>query len=229
MTHKNGLAPVECITLYRVVYNQHANNGCKSTFCSNGIFHIQWWSMDSSQKADNDESMTSTWFVYVYMGSDLPMTIIAAKLTNMIDTDIPALWFNLLTSRRNSSHFCKIKCECWHQVDRLECPLELRPVQPGFCEGNQQVTGGFPSQGSVTGSFFSFMLAQTSYWTNNRVVGDLRHPSPYEATEICVYSDFHTCIEIPVHMYDVLYVEMQNVCSQLCNLAVGHKSRRNVA
>ena len=42
------------------------------------------------------------------------------------------------------------------------------------CEGNQPITGGFPSQkGQYGTSMFSLLLALTSCWINSRVSGDL--------------------------------------------------------
>ena len=53
-----------------------------------------------------------------------------------------------------------------------------------LCEKNQPVTGGFPSQRSVTRSFDGFFeCAWTNGWTNRRDAGDLkRHSSHCDVT-----------------------------------------------
>ena len=65
-----------------------------------------------------------------------------------------------------------------HQMETFSALLAL-------CEGNPAVTGGFPSQRSVTRSFDVFFLicTWTTGWANNRDTGDLRrHCAHYHVT-----------------------------------------------
>ena len=63
-----------------------------------------------------------------------------------------------------------------HQIETFSALLAL-------CVGNSPVTGEFPSQRPVTGSFGVFFCVWINDWVNNREAGDLRrHHAHHDVT-----------------------------------------------
>ena len=59
------------------------------------------------------------------------------------------------------------KTWCCNDIETISALL-------AFCKGNPTVTGGFPSQRSRNADFFSVLLVQTNWRTNNWHAGDLK-------------------------------------------------------
>ena len=106
-----------------------------------------------------------------------------------------------------------------------------------LCEGNSPVTGGFPSQRPVTGSFdFFFICAWTNGWACNRDAGYLRRHRPHDVTvmsfdkeaEAAKRVEFLDVLVAPVLSWDTPANQSITNCPILCKCHQTFRTTRHM-
>ena len=158
-------------------------------FCS-GQCHVRWLSMWLLGSIDITESWLKGQYTpeKVGMTSDNnPQTISARTVLSESDKNDSSVTSNSMCRHMLLAPFV-------HTTTNYK--METFSARLALCEGNAPVTGGFPSERTVTRNFDVFFIcAWTNGWTNNPDAGDLRrHRAYYDVTAMTLQNKDITCI-----------------------------------